>query len=315
MRTVALPPRRLRQRSPHTVLPAKGLLAVSMAAGLLGLVLTSPVHADDVDPPGVDAAAAPGAGPKPLWEAGIGAIAGAVADYPGSNQYRVRGLPLPYFIYRGEFVRSDASGPRLQKSTGNIEWEFSGGGSLSSNSAGGARSGMPRLDYLLEFGPKAKITVAKPTATSRLLIDVPLRMAVSTNFSSRFGARGVIFAPDVAYEEQAILGSHWSGRASLGVQFATASLQRFYYEVQPEYARPGRPAYDASSGYLGATLAITAFRQLTHNFNVFFALDMDSFQGAANVDSPLLRVRSNVGAAVGFAWSLGQSTRLAPDAH
>jgi outer membrane scaffolding protein for murein synthesis (MipA/OmpV family) len=276
-------------------------------AGLLGIGRTCSVHAEDGVLPAVDAADTTGAGLKPLWEAGIGGFAGAVADYPGSNQYRVRGLPLPFFIYRGDFFRSDASGPRLQKSSGIVEWELSGGGSLASNSKGGARSGMPDLDYLLEVGPKAKITVAKPTDTSRLTVDVALREAISTNFSSRLRTQGELFAPDLAYEEKAILGSQWSGRASIGAQFATAALQRYYYEVEPQYARAGRPAYDARAGYLGATLAFTAFRQVTRSFTVFVGVDLDNYDGAANVDSPLLRTRNDLGAAVGFAWSIGQS--------
>jgi hypothetical protein len=223
----------------------------------------------------------------------------------------VRALPLPYFVYRGDVFKSDANGPRLQKSNGIVEWEFSGGGSLSSNSRGGARSGMPKIDYLLEVGPKAKITLSKPTDTSRVVLDLPLRAAVSTNFSSRFGSRGAIFAPDFAYEEKAIFGDEWSGRASIGAQFATTGLQRFYYEVEPEYARDGRPAYDARAGYLGATLELTSFRQVTRNFFVFLSLDVDRYDGAANVDSPLLKSRSDLGAAVGFAWSLAQSSRHA----
>ncbi len=283
-------------------------------AGLLAAGHCAGAHADGAEPPAADAADASNAGSKPLWEAGVGAFAGAVADYPGSNQYRVRGLPVPYFIYRGDFFRSDANGPRLQKSSGNVEWELSGGGSLSSNSSGGARAGMPALDYLVEVGPKAKITVSKPTETSRLLVDVPVRAAFSSNFSSRFQSRGAIFAPDIAYEERAIFGSKWSGRASIGVQFGTAGLQRFYYQVDPAYAREGRPAYDAHAGYLGATLALTAFRQVTPSFSVFLGLDLNGYDGAANVDSPLLKSRSDLGAAVGFAWSIGRSKQQVQDA-
>jgi len=275
--------------------------------GILAIGPTSSVRAEDVVPPVVDAADTTGAGPKPLWEAGIGGFAGAVADYPGSNQYRVRGLPLPFFIYRGDFFSSDVHGPRLQKSSGIVEWELSGGGSLASNSEGGARAGMPNLDYLLEVGPKAKITVAKPTDTSRLSVDVALREAISTNFSSRLRSQGALFAPDLAYEEEAIFGSHWSGRASVGAQFATAALQRYYYEVEPQYARADRPAYDARAGYLGATLALTAIRPVTRSFTVFVGLDVDNYDGAANVDSPLLRTRNDLGVALGFAWSIGQS--------
>ncbi len=286
--------------------------AKSLLVGLLAIG-TSAVRAEDVLPPAADAADATGGASKPLWEAGIGGFAGAVADYPGSNQYRVRGLPLPFFIYRGDLFKSDANGPRLQKSSGIVEWELSGGGSLASNSKGGARSGMPPLDYLLEVGPKAKITVAKPADTSRLTVDVAIREAISTNFSSRLRSQGALFAPDIAYEEHAIFGSQWSGRASIEAQFATASLQRYYYEVEPQYARPGRPAYDARAGYLGATLTLAAFRQVTRSFTVFIGLDVDNYDGAANVNSPLLRTRNDLGAALGFAWSIGQSKRQVND--
>jgi len=247
----------------------------------------------------------------PLWEAGVGVIAGAIADYPGSDQYRVRGAPIPYFIYRGDFFRSDQSGTRMRAVTGNVEWEFSGGGTLSSNSDSGARAGLPKLDYLLEAGPKAKITVAQLTPSSRVLIDLPVRAAASTDFSTRFRPRGFTFSPDVTYEDQSLLGSSWSGRVSLGVEFATQPLQEFYYGVTPQYAEPGRPAYQAHGGYLGSDIALTAFRTLKRNFHVFFAVDFDSYKGAASQDSPLFRTGGGVGAAVGFAWSFKQSKRSA----
>ncbi len=291
-----------------------GFCAKSLLVGLLAIGHVFAVHAEEV-PPAVDAADTTAGELKPLWEAGLGGFAGAVADYPGSNQYRVRGLPLPFFIYRGDLFKSDANGPRLQKSSGIVEWELSGGGSLASNSKGGARAGMPDLDYLLEVGPKAKITIAKPTDTSRLTVDVAVREAVSTNFSSRFRSQGALLAPDIAYEERTILGSQWSGRASIGVQFATASLQRYYYEVEPQYARADRPAYDARAGYLGTTLTLSAFRQVTRSFTVFVGLDLDNYAGAANVDSPLLRTRNDLGAAVGFAWSIGQSKQMVNSAR
>jgi outer membrane scaffolding protein for murein synthesis (MipA/OmpV family) len=290
-------------------------LAAYGIAGLLASGRPAGALAEEVVTPAVDAPDTAAGGTKPLWEAGVGGFAGAVADYPGSNQYRVRGLPLPFFIYRGDLFSSDVHGPRLQKSSGIVEWEFSGGGSLSSNSTGGARAGMPNLDTLLEVGPKARITVAKPTDSSRVTVDLALREAIATNFSSRFRAQGQLLAPDIAYDERAILGTQWSGRASLEAQFATADLQRYYYEVEPQYARAGRPAYDARAGYLGATLSITAFRQVTRSFIVFVGLDLDNYDGAANVDSPLLRTRNDLGAAVGFAWSIGQSKQQVKDAR
>jgi outer membrane scaffolding protein for murein synthesis (MipA/OmpV family) len=250
---------------------------------------------------------------KPLWEVGIGVVAGAITDYPGSDRYQVRGLPLPYFIYRGSFLRSDQSGTRLRASSGIVEWEFSGGGSLSSNSQRGARAGMPKLDYLLEAGPQAKITIARPTDTSRVLIDLPVRAAASTNFSSRFQTRGATFSPDVTLEERSVFGSQWNGRLSVGVEFATQGLQQFYYGVAPQFAEPGRPAYQAHGGYLSSSVSLAAFRRLRKHFNFFIALDFDAYQGAASRTSPLFRSSTGFGGAVGFAWSFKQSKTLAFD--
>jgi outer membrane scaffolding protein for murein synthesis (MipA/OmpV family) len=305
-------PSRARRAAPRY---SVGACVMSAVCTLLLDTATS-VLADAVSPSDVEPTTAE---VHPLWEAGVGVVAGAIADYPGSDQYRVRGVPIPYFIYRGDFFRSDQSGTRLRTGSGNVEWEFSGGGTLSSSSDSGARAGMPKLDYLLEAGPKAKITVAQLTPNSRVFIDLPVRTAASTDFSSRFRPRGFTFSPDVTYEDQSLLGSSWSGRVSLGVEFATKSLQEFYYSVAPQYAAPGRPAYEAHGGYFGSDIAFTAFRTLRRNFHVFVAVDFDSYKGSASQDSPLFRARDGLGAAVGFAWSFKQSKQSAgsryPSAH
>jgi outer membrane scaffolding protein for murein synthesis (MipA/OmpV family) len=297
-----------RSQRPYILAPYVLALYAGCALCALELCAAKSARADAVSPTDVEPSSAE---VRPLWEAGVGAVAGAIADYPGSDHYRVRALPIPYFIYRGEFFRADQSGTRLRAGSGNVEWEFSGGGTLSSDSQSGARAGMPKLDYLLEAGPKAKITVARPTSNSRVLIDLPVRAAASTDFSSRFHPRGFTFSPDVTYEDQALLGSRWNGRVSLGVEFATQSLQEFYYGVAPQYAEPGRPAYQAHGGYLGSDVAFTAFRTLKRNFYVFFAVDFDSYKGVASEASPLFRTGGGVGAAVGFAWSFKQSKESA----
>ena len=43
---------------------------------------------------------------KPLWEIGLVGIAGYVPDYPSSDENRLNGIVLPYFIYRGEIFRA-----------------------------------------------------------------------------------------------------------------------------------------------------------------------------------------------------------------
>jgi len=46
----------------------------------------------------------------PLWEAGLGVAGLSVPDYRGSDQQRFYVLPLPYLVYRGNFLRLDSNG-------------------------------------------------------------------------------------------------------------------------------------------------------------------------------------------------------------
>ena len=282
------------------------------AAFLLGfsLFVATSTFADESSSPSADPALTPGAESRPLWEVGLAGGVGAFAEYPASDRYLVRALPLPYFIYRGGVFRSDASGPRLRAGAGSVEFEFSGGGALSSSSSNGPREGMPKLDYLLEAGPNTKITLGRPTPSSRLLIDLPVRAAFSTNFS-HLDWRGVIFSPDLAYEDEALFGSRWGGRIGIGAEVASARLQQFFYQVDSQYQTASRPAYDAHGGYLGSRLSLSVYRPLTRNFNIYFAGQFDLYSGAENQTSPLFKSKTGAGGIVGFAWSIWQSKERA----
>ncbi len=49
---------------------------------------------------------------EPLWEAGAGLAALYLPDYRGASQGRVYALPVPYFVYRGDFLKADRHGVR-----------------------------------------------------------------------------------------------------------------------------------------------------------------------------------------------------------
>ena len=51
---------------------------------------------------------------KPLWEFGLGIGAYAFNDYRGSDTTHAYPIPVPYFIYRGEILKSDHDGPRAR---------------------------------------------------------------------------------------------------------------------------------------------------------------------------------------------------------
>ena len=60
------------------------------------------------------AALAPGARAelRPKWEAGAGATGLRLPDYRGSDETREYVFPLPYFVYRGQYMRFDREGLR-----------------------------------------------------------------------------------------------------------------------------------------------------------------------------------------------------------
>ena len=49
---------------------------------------------------------------KPLWEFGLGVGALDFPDYRGSDETQVYPVPVPYFVYRGQFLKADRDGLR-----------------------------------------------------------------------------------------------------------------------------------------------------------------------------------------------------------
>ena len=48
----------------------------------------------------------------PLWELGAGVGTISLYDYRGSDERRAYVFPVPYFVYRGEFLKADRNGVR-----------------------------------------------------------------------------------------------------------------------------------------------------------------------------------------------------------
>lgn len=272
----------------------------SFAPALLGaLFCLSVCHADD----------APAASPqRPLWEVGVAGVLGYVPDYPAADHRQFQPLPLPYFIYRGNLFRSDQGGVRLEAlRQPRVELDLSVGASLASRSNGNsARAGMPNLDYLLEAGPNLRLILWRPSPLSRLSLELPVRSVISTDFL-HFSDRGFLFAPRLSWLDRPLDDHGLRLQVQLGPDFATEKLQDYFYQVDPQYARAGRPAFDAQGGYLGTNLDISVNRPVLPHVRVFAATKLSYYGEARNAASPLFRDRFNYGFFAGFAWSIWQS--------
>jgi len=274
---------------------------VPLKAAIAAACLFPALHAHAQTPTGAS---------LPLWEFGLGAAALSTPAYPGADDRTTRVLPIPFLLYRGEVLRADQSGigARLFRSD-RLEFDVGLSGALPSDSDDvEARAGMPDLGALFEFGPRLKIRVADIDATSRLRAELPLRAVIEARGGLR--RQGWTFEPKLAYETRGERGL-WSFEANTSVVFGDKRINRYFYEVAPQYATASRDAYSADAGLVLARVGLFATRQLNPDVRLFGYVRYESYAGSANRDSPLHLKNSGTSAGIGFAWTLARSSRRA----
>lgn len=246
----------------------------------------------------------------PLWEAGIFGGTAVTPAYPGASERSARSLALPFLIYRGEVLRADRSGVGARLlNTERVELDVGFALSLPARSDDvAARAGMPDLKSLLEFGPRLKVLLAEPSHDSRLRFELPLRAPVELGHG--FQRQGLVFEPRLVLET-ADAGGKWQADANLGAVFGNAALNRYFYEVAPQYATATRPAYQAGGGLMMTRLGVSLSRRLSPDWRVFGFTRYDNYTHAANRDSPLFRRNSGLSLGVGFTWTARRSVERA----
>jgi outer membrane scaffolding protein for murein synthesis (MipA/OmpV family) len=257
-------------------------------------------------------AAPPGASTLPLWEAGIGVGYVSTPAYPGADTHSSKALALPFLLYRGEVLRADQSGigARLLH-TDAVEFDVGFAASLPAHSADvAARRGMPDLGTLAEFGPRVKVRLADFAPNQRLRFELPLRAVIE----GRAGVRrqGWTLEPRLVYEA-AGEGRAWTTEAQLGAVFGDRRINRYFYEVAPQFATSTRPAYSANSGLMLMRAGLFGFRRVNPDLRVFGFVRYESYAGAANRDSPLMQRATGASIGFGVAWTLAHSQERARD--
>ncbi len=246
----------------------------------------------------------------PLWEAGLlGGIA-TTPSYPAASDRTARALVLPFLVYRGEVLRADREGfgARLAH-TDNLEFDIGFAASLPARSTDTeARRDMPDLGTLIEFGPRLKMTLARPGPGSRVRLEVPLRAVLE--FNSGVHGQGVVFEPELIYETRDV-GTGWSLSASGSLVVGERRLNNYFYGVAPQFATANRPVYEAQAGILATRLALSASRDLSADVRAFGFLRFESYAGSANQGSPLHQQSSGTSVGFALAWTLGRSERRA----
>jgi MipA family protein len=276
------------------------LCALSTVAQWLMLALlcgiAAPAHADAVE--------------KPLWEFGLGVGALGFADYRGADTGHVYPVPVPYFIYRGEYLRADRDGVRgllLNQSWVELNLSVNATTPVRSRDTP-ARSGMPDLQPTVEIGPSLDFHLWRSEDRRvRLDLRMPVRAAFTVQAAPRF--IGEFFAPRLNLD-LLDLGNHsgWNVGMLAGPLFASQRYHEYFYGVAPEYATTDRPAYQASAGYAGSESVLSVSKRFTRYWVGAF-VRYDSLNRATFDASPLVRSNSYWAAGVGISWMIGQSQR------
>lgn len=289
------------------------LRAACTATALAYAVPAFTVPAFAADPAGSTDPAAPAAPVEPserglpLWEAGAGAAVFSTPAYPGADQHSTRGLALPFLLYRGKVLRADQQGvgARLVNND-RIEFDVGFAASLPAHSSDvAARRGMPDLGTLVEFGPRVKFHLADFGDQGRLRFELPLRTVIEARGGLR--RQGWTLEPRFVwarYGEQ----QRWTLEAQLGALFGDSRIQRYFYEVEPQYATPDRPAYHAGSGLMLVRTGLFGSWHMNPDVRLFGFVRFDSYAGSANRDSPLFKKNAGASAGIGFAWTFARSS-------
>ncbi len=284
----------------------------ALAASVLALPATA--RGDEAQAPGAVAAPPAERPGRALWELGAG-IGGAVTPaYPGSSETTVRVLPLPVVAYRGRFLRAGDGSlvtGRLFRNE-RLEFDISLNGSFDADSDDvDARAGMPDLGFLFEVGPELEWRLNDPTdPRSRWKLELPLRAAFSLD-DGDLSQRGLVFSPELELERPAAFGPGTELSFSVASSWAGGELMDYFYGVPAAFANPGRPAFDARSGYLQSTFGITLTQRRKRRLAVL-GLRLHSHHGARNEASPLFEENFTWSVFAAVAWSLWESERRAP---
>lgn len=245
----------------------------------------------------------------PLWEAGAGVSVLNLPDYRGADEARTYVLPIPYFVYRGEFLKADRRGVRGELfESEKVQLELSGGASPPVDSTRNrARQGMPDLRPSVELGPSLEVALWQNRLDSaRLDLRLPARAGVTVESSPKFV--GWNFSPRLNLDIDSVAGSGWNLGILAGPIYADRRAHAYFYSVAPEFSRPDRPAFVASGGYAGSQILVAVSRRFPRLWAGGF-LRWDSLRGAVFADSPLVRRREYAAAGFAVSWVFGESLR------
>ncbi|RLW66022.1 MAG: hypothetical protein B6D73_04400 [gamma proteobacterium symbiont of Stewartia floridana] len=245
---------------------------------------------------------------KPLWEAGIGIGAMSFPAYRGSDKSHNFLLPVPYFVYHGDFLKADRHGIRgslFDSELVDLTLSFSASPPTNSDDID-EREGMPDLKTTFEFGPQIDLTLWRnENRTRSLRLRMPARAAFTVERSSE--SIGWVFSPRLNLDITdlpALPG--WNLGFVAGPIYATEDQHDYFYGVDPQYATNQRPAYQTTGGYSGSQFLFTLSKRFERTWVGAF-VRYDTLSNAVFEESPLLTEDRFAAIGVAISWVISES--------
>lgn len=245
---------------------------------------------------------------KPLWEFGMGIGGVLFQDYRGADTSHFYPLPVPYFVYRGRFLRADHNGVR-----GRLFHQDRVALNLSLNATtpvrnNRARAGMPELRPTIEVGPSLQVHLWRSSG-KRLRLDLALPMRAVFTVQSSPREIGWVATPGLNLD---VMPAGRLRGFDFGLFAGPLVVDRryadYFYTVAPRYATPVRPAYAAPGGYAGSEL-LGSLSKRYPSFWIGAFVRYDSLAGASFEASPLVKRSSYFAAGFGITWIIRESRK------
>lgn len=248
--------------------------------------------------------------PQPKWELGAGGAVFTLPNYRGSDIMRTYVLPVPYVVYRGDFVKADRDGVRSTLfDTESFKINLSVNGTLPVNSKDDPnRRGMADLRPSVEIGPTADLTLWRSSDTKlKLDFRMPLRTAITLETSPK--QIGWVLSPSLNLDIHDPAGlKGWNLGLMSSVLIQDHRYNDYFYSVGAADATPTRPVYSAPGGYAGSQFTLALSKRFPHWWIGSF-LRYDTVSNARFEDSPLVKKRNTVSAGVAVAYVFGESPK------
>lgn len=242
-----------------------------------------------------------------IWDLGAGVAAFNLDLYPGSADKKNYVVPLPYFTLESKRLEVDAGIKGFLFKSDRVVLDMSADLGIPVDSSDSrARTGMPDLNAVVQFGPSLEFLLdGRRRDHLDVRFELPLRAVISSDIKQT-NSEGWLLEPHFSIEKHRMYKSGLAMKISLGFKYGTRDYHAYYYDVAPVFSTAIRPAYAADKGYGGLFSEMRAsWRE--GNWIWWTYLRYHNLNGAVFEDSPLVEQKDYYLLGVGFAWVFAQN--------